>query len=140
MRADPSIEPGRTHERTWIVEEEHLASRYGSGLVDVLATPVLVAFCEETARESVDPLLPEGRKTVGTSIELSHTAPTPPGLRVTVISRLVEVDGPRLRFEIEARDEIEPIGTARHERFVVEAARFERRVAAKRRAEHVTSD
>jgi len=140
MRTDPHIEPGLTFQRTWTVEEEHLASRYGSGLVDVLATPVLVAFCEDTARGAVDPLLPEGRKTVGTSIDLSHTAPTPPGLRVTVTARLVEVDGARLRFEIEARDEIEPIGRGRHERYIVEAARFERRVAEKRQPAQSSSD
>ena len=117
-----------------MVTADHLASRHGSGLVDVLATPVLVAFCEQTAREAVDPLLPEGQTTVGGSIDLRHTAPTPPGLQVTVIARLVEIDGQRLRFEIEARDEIEPIGRARHERFVIDAERFEARVEEKIRA------
>ena len=125
------IEPGRTHERTWIVGEDHLASRYGSGLVDVLATPVLVAFCEETARQAVEPCLPEGRKTVGTSIDLTHTAPTPAGMRVTVVARLTEVSGRRLRFEVEAHDEVEPIGHGRHDRFIIDADRFEARIAEK---------
>ena len=61
------IEPGLTNERTWLIDEKHLASAFGSGLVDVLATPVLVGFCEQTARTAVDPLLREGQKTVGTS-------------------------------------------------------------------------
>jgi len=125
------IEPGLTNERTWTITEDHLASRYGSGLVDVLATPVLVAFCEETARGAVDPLLPEGETSVGTAIDLTHTAPTPPGLLVTVTARLTAVDGRRLTFEVEARDGVEPIGRARHERAIVERERFERRVAEK---------
>ena len=125
------IEPGLSNERTWTIAEEHLASRYGSGLVDVLATPVLAAFCEETARGVVDPLLADGETSVGTAIELTHTAPTPPGLSVTVTARLTAVDGRRLTFEVEARDGVEPIGRARHERAIVERERFEHRVAEK---------
>jgi len=94
----------------------------------------LVAFCEQAAREAIDPLLPEGQTTVGGSIDLRHTAPTPPGLRVTVTACLVEVDGRRLTFEVEARDEIEPIGCARHERFVIDAERFQARAIEKIRA------
>ncbi len=127
------IEIGRTNERSWIVAREHLASGFGSGLVDVLATPALVAFCEETARTSIDSALAEGESSVGTRIELEHTAPTPIGFRVTVVSRLIDVDGRRLRFEIEARDEVEPIGRAIHERFVVDRARFDERIAEKNR-------
>lgn len=125
------IEPGLANERTWTITVDHLASRYGSGLVDVLATPALVAFCEETARGAVDPLLPEGETSVGTAIELTHTAPTPPGQTVTVTARLTAVDGRRLTFEIEARDGVEPIGRGKHARAIVERERFERRVAEK---------
>ena len=126
------VEPGLTNEKTWLVDEKHLASAFGSGLVDVLATPVLVGFCEETARSAVDPFLGKGQKTVGTSITLQHTAATPPGMRVTVRARLVEVEKRRLRFVIDARDELEPIGEAEHERFIIDTERFERRVAEKR--------
>jgi len=128
------IEIGTTNERSWTVGPEHLASAFGSGLVDVLATPVLVTFCEESARTLVDPHLPDGQKTVGTSIQLDHTAATPPGMRVTVTARLVEVDRRRLRFEIEARDAIEPIGRAIHERFVIDTDRFEERIREKAQA------
>jgi len=126
------IEPGLTNEKTWLVGEKHLASAFGSGLVDVLATPVLVGFCEETARSAVDPLLGEGQKTVGTSITLQHTAATPPGMRVTVRARLVEVEKRHLRFVIDARDELEQIAEAEHERFIIDTERFERRIAEKR--------
>lgn len=126
------IEPGLTSERTWLIDERHLASAFGSGLVDVLATPVLVGFCEQTARIAVDPLLREGQKTVGTSITLRHTAATPPGMKVTVRAKLVEVERRHLRFEIEAHDEQEQIAEAQHERFIIDTERFERRIAEKR--------
>jgi len=127
------IEPGLTNERTWLIDEKHLASAFGSGLVDVLATPVLVGFCEQTARTAVDPLLGEGQKTVGTSITLRHTAATPLGMKVTVRATLVEVEQRHLRFEIEVRDEQEQIAKAQHERFIIDTERFERRIAEKRR-------
>ena len=117
------IEVGATNEMTWTVEREHLASALGSGLVDVLATPVLVGFCEECARTMVDPHLPPSQKTVGTSIRLDHLAATPLGMRVTVTATLVGIDGKRLRFEIDARDEVEPVGRATHERFVIDSDR-----------------
>ena len=127
------IEPGLTNEMTWLIDEKHLASAFGSGLVDVLATPVLVGFCEQTARTAVDPLLGEGQRTVGTSITLRHTAATPLGMKVTVRATLVEVERRHLLFEIEAQDEQEQIAKAQHERFIIDTERFERRVAKKRR-------
>ena len=125
------IEVGGSREQTWIVEPGHLASAFGSGLVDVLATPVLVGFCEECARRLVEPHLTTGQKTVGASISLDHLAATPPGMTVTVRATLVEVEGRRLTFEIEARDEVEPVAQARHVRYVIDATRFEARVAEK---------
>jgi len=125
------IEIGTTNERTWTVAPEHLASAFGSGLVDVLATPVLVGFCEECARTMVDPHLPPGRKTVGTSVSLEHLAATPLGMRVTVTATLVEIHERGLRFEIDARDEVEPVGRATHERFIIDADRFEERIREK---------
>jgi len=125
------IQPGLKNERIWLVEKEHLASAFGSGLVDVLATPVLVGLCEECCRTAVDRLLEEGERTVGSSISLRHLAATPPGMRVTLRSELVEVDKRRLRFHVEAFDEVERIAEAEHERFIIDLDRFERRVAEK---------
>jgi len=126
-----SIEAGLSNEMEWTVTKDHLASHIASGLVDALSTPSLVAFCEECARLIVDPLLPPGQKTVGTRIDLRHLAPTPPGMRVTVRAELVEVDGRKLRFRIEARDPVEKIGEAEHERFIIDSDRFARRLNEK---------
>jgi len=123
---------GLVWEQSWTIGANDLARSHGSGNVDVLATPALVAFCEETARKAVEPHLPEGATSVGTRVEIDHLAPTPSGLRVTVKSRLISVDGRRLRFEIEALDEHEPIARAVHERVIVDAVRFEERARAKR--------
>jgi len=122
---------GSTNEMTWTVAPEHLASAFGSGLVDVLATPVLVGFCEEVARTMVEAGLDPGQKTLGTYVSLEHLAATPLGMQVTVHARLTEIDRRRLRFEIEAHDEIELIGRATHDRFVIDAKRFEEGIAEK---------
>jgi fluoroacetyl-CoA thioesterase len=124
-------EVGSTNEMTWIVSTEHLASAFGSGLVDVLATPVLVGFCEEAARAMIDPHLPAGQKTVGTTISLSHTAATPPGMEVTIRASLKGMDGRKLTFDIACADEIEPIGHGEHTRFIIDSARFEAGIADK---------
>ena len=126
-----AITPGLLNETSRRVEAHHLASEWGSGLAAVLATPVLVAFCEECSRLAVDPLLPAGQETVGTWIGIRHLAATPPGMRVTVRAELKEVDGRRLRFHVEAWDDVERVGEAEHERFIIDAERFQQRLAEK---------
>jgi fluoroacetyl-CoA thioesterase len=125
---------GDAIERSWTVEPAHLATAYGSGTVDVLATPALIAFCEETSRAIVDPELPAGQGTVGTAIDFRHLAPTPPGVRVTVVARLIEIDERRLCFEVIARDPIEEVGRGTHERFIIDRRRFRDRVLDKGRS------
>lgn len=120
--------------RSWIVEEKHLARSYGSGLVDALATPALVAFCEETARSIPDRELPADQGTVGTSLTIDHVAATPSGMRVQITATLIEIDGRRLRFTFEAIDEVETIARGTHERFVIDKARFDAKLGAKRTA------
>lgn len=124
-------EIGSTNEMTWIVSKEHLASAFGSGLVDVLATPVLVGFCEETSQTMIDAHLPEGQKTVGTAVSLTHTAATPLGMKVTVRATLTAIAGRKLTFEVECEDEIEFIGRCSHTRFIIDSARFEAGIADK---------
>jgi len=125
------IEPGLRGESSWVVEERHLASAWGSGLAPVFGTPMLVALCEEAARRAVEPLLEPGQGTVGTWVSLRHMAATPSGMRVTARAELTEVAGRRLRFRVEAWDEEERIGEAEHERFIIQSARFQARIAEK---------
>ncbi|MEA1871255.1 MAG: thioesterase, partial [Candidatus Bipolaricaulota bacterium] len=84
------------------------------------------------ARLMVEPLLADGQKTVGTVVNLRHMAATPVGMQVTVHAELAEIDDRRLRFRIEAWDEVERIAEAEHERFIIDAERFARRITEKR--------
>lgn len=98
----------------------------------VFATGYLVALCEWACIELIKPHLDWPREqTLGTHIDLSHTAATPPGLTVEVRTRLEAVEGRRLVFSVRAHDGVDEIGAGRHERHVILAERFEAKVAAK---------
>lgn len=107
-----------------IVTPEMSAARVGSGLVDVFATPMLVALVEQTCYESVLPHLDEGQGTVGTLVNVSHLSATSIGKRVWCDSELTEVDRRRLVFSVKAYDEAGLIGEGTHERFVIDTAKF----------------
>ncbi|HDL86444.1 MAG TPA: thioesterase [Candidatus Acetothermia bacterium] len=123
---------GATNVMTWVVEQEHLASSFGSGLAAVLATPVLAGFCEECCRKMVDPDLPDGEQTVGTEIHIRHLAATPQGMKVIVRAVLRRTDGRSLHFDVEANDEVEKIAEGTHTRFIINSDRFSHRIKAKR--------
>lgn len=113
------------------VTEEVTADRIGSGLVKVFATPMMIALIEQTCNESVVPYLDEGQGTVGTHVDVSHCAATPVGMRVWCDSELVEVDRRRLVFDVKAYDECGLIGEGRHERFIIDSAKFQTKIDAK---------
>lgn len=114
-----------------IVTDEVTADRIGSGLVKVFATPMMVALIEQTCLESVAPHLEPGQGTVGTHVDVSHCAATPIGMRVWCDSELVEIDRRRLVFAVRACDECGLIGEGRHERFVIDNAKFQAKIDAK---------
>lgn len=96
----------------------------------VFATGFLVGLVEWTCIQLLRPHLDWPREqSVGSHVDLSHEAPTPPGATVTVAVTLREVDGRRLVFDVQARDEAALVSRGRHERFVVDAARFAKRLA-----------
>lgn len=106
------------------VAAEHTARVMKSGELEVFATPAMVALAEEAACRSVAPYLNEGETTVGTLVQLEHLAATPVGMLVSAESRLIELDGRRLVFEICVRDQRGEVGRGRHERFIVRSDRF----------------
>lgn len=114
------------------VTHENTAAVVGSGLLEVFATPMMIALMEKTACESVAPYLEEGSGTVGTKLEIRHTAATPVGMTVTCETELVEVDGRRLVFDVKAYDESGPVGEGRHERFIINNEKFLKKANAKR--------
>lgn len=109
-------------ERT--VTEELTAEALGSGLLPVFATPAAVALAEETAWRSVAGELEEGQGTVGTLMELAHIAATPLGMKVHCETELVEVDRRKLVFTVKIYDEKEKVADGRHERFIIDNAKF----------------
>ncbi|MDD6038009.1 MAG: thioesterase family protein [bacterium] len=125
------LEIGIKGTHTTIVSEKNTAKTMGSGTLDVFATPALIALMEECAWRSVADELEEGCGTVGTMLEVKHTAATPVGMKVVCESKLVQVDGRRLVFEVEAHDEAGMIGSGRHERFIVYNDRFQEKANQK---------
>jgi fluoroacetyl-CoA thioesterase len=103
-----------------------------AAMPEVLATGFMVGLVEWACIDLIAPHLDEGEMSLGVHVDLSHDAATPPGLEVAVRVRLEEVDGRRLAFATEADDGRDPICAGRHERFVVDRARFEEGVARKR--------
>ena len=130
-----SLEIGRSYKVERQVTPELSAAHFGNPGVLVLATPALVALLEETAIGCIAPTLLEGHGSVGTRVDVQHLAATPVGMRVVVRAELIEVDGRRLVFRVEAQDEQEPIASGRHERFLLNSMeKFLARVAGKGKA------
>lgn len=91
----------------------------------VLATSRLVAFMEIAAARVIRPHLGPGQLSVGTRVDVAHTAPTPVGGRVTAEARFVGRKGKLYLFEVSARDDAGEVGRGTHERAVVDTARLE---------------
>jgi fluoroacetyl-CoA thioesterase len=128
-----TLEPGLLGEVEAQVDAGMLASAVGSGSLDVFATPWLVALLERAACAAVEGRLGDtAQTTVGVRLDVRHLAPTPLGAEVRARAELVQVDGRRLVFRVEAFDAQERIGEGTHERTVVDAARLQARAEAKR--------
>ena len=116
-----------------IVTEQNTAASVGSGDLPVFATPYMIALIEEASQKSVAPHLEEGMGTVGTLLNVSHDAATPLGMKVWAESRLAELDGRRLVFEVRAFDECGQFGKGTHERFIIKKQRFLEKAEGKKK-------
>ncbi len=114
-----------------MVDKENIAAAVGSGLLPVFATPSMVAMMEAAAMNSIALCLAEDESTVGISLNIRHTSPTPMGMVVRCESELVAIDGKKLTFCVTAYDECGKIGEGMHERFIVNAAKFTAKANAK---------
>jgi len=123
--------PGRTREDHYSVSEEHTASHVGSGSLRVLATPWLIAFMERTARLLLAEDLPAGTSSVGVHVDVRHLAATPVGGQVQARAEVLSVEGPSVRFKVQAWDRQELIGEGEHERVIIDEERFLKRLNAK---------
>lgn len=118
------METGMKNTAVITVTEKDTAVFYGSGTLEVYATPAMAALMENTAMNSVSPYLSEGEATVGTLLNIKHLSATPIGCTVSCESELVEIDGRRLVFKVTARDSAGLIGEGTHERFIISAEKF----------------
>jgi fluoroacetyl-CoA thioesterase len=126
------LAPGLIGEVEIVVAEADTAVCLGSGTVPVLGTPALVGLMENAAVRALADYLSPGWTSVGGRIDVRHLAATPVGMRARARAELLEVEGRRLVFHIEAWDAVERIGEATHERFIVDEARFVAKTEAKR--------
>jgi fluoroacetyl-CoA thioesterase len=125
------LKAGLTGRSELTVGEEHTAPRVGSGLVHVLATPVMINLFEAAALDAVDQHLPAGYQSLGTVLNVRHIAATPVGLKVFSVARILRIEGRTVFLAVEAHDEKELIGDGLHERVVVNVEKFSQRVAKK---------
>jgi predicted thioesterase len=125
------LKPGLTGSADLVVGVEHTAPSIGSGLVPVLATPVMINLIEAAALAAVEHLLPAGHQSLGIHLDVRHFAATPIGMRVHASAELIAIEGRTLTFRVEARDERESIGDGTHQRVVVNVERFDQRVQRK---------
>ncbi len=117
---------GDTNEVKALVTDEITAEKGGSGALRVFGTPFLVALMENAGLEYMARELPEGKSSVGILVSAEHTAPTPVGMEVTVKVTVsnISTNGKIVDFDMEAWDEVGPIGRGKHQRAVIDIERF----------------
>ena len=133
-----SLKSGLTFEFSYQVSEDKTVPFLypdipeGQVMPKVLATGFMVGLVEFACVRAINPHLDwPNEQSVGTGINVSHLAATPPGMTVTIKGRLEKMDGRKLRFSIAAYDEIDKISEGTHERFVIDAKRFNRSIDEK---------
>jgi fluoroacetyl-CoA thioesterase len=134
-----TLKPGITYQHRYVVpSSKTVPALYPEAdeflaMPEVFATGYLVGFLEWACIKAINPHVDWPREqTVGTHIDVSHEAATPPGLEVTARVELVEVSGRKLVFAVEAHDGVELISRGRHERFVIDKDKFDAKIVAKK--------
>jgi predicted thioesterase len=125
------LKPGLTNEMERETTDEMSAQKVYPHVPNVYATRAMVGHFEEVCADLALPHLGEGEQTVGIGMKFKHLAATPLGMKVRFTAKLVEVEGRKLTFEVEGFDEVDKIGEAIHERFIINAEKFNSKVAEK---------
>jgi len=119
VEAIEGVHPGLEGRVERVVEGNLLTHHVGGK--GTFATPAMIGLMELTSHRSVEPMLPEGQTTVGYEVHVRHLAPTAPGRTIVVTSRLTEVKGNKLYFEVECREGDKLLGSGIHKRAIVAA-------------------
>ena len=118
------LETGKSFIQDLTVQPKDTAAVYGSGKLEVFATPAMVALMENTAVRCLERDLEKGSDTVGIEINVKHLKASAVGAKVSCKATVTEIEGRRIRFTIEAWDEKGPIGYAVHDRFLIDPVKF----------------
>ena len=122
---------GKKNQIKTTVSKNDTAKVFGSGELEVLATPRMIALMEECAYKCISDTLEEGATTVGTLMNVKHLSATPVGMEVTIEAEVTENEGRRVCFSVKAYDECGLIGEGTHERFIVYSEKFTQKTYAK---------
>lgn len=119
MEPRPTV--GQKHTIEVLVTPEMSAAKWGNTGVDVLATPFVIGMMEGCATLMLAPSLRPDQASVGTHVDIRHLSATPIGMLITVEAELIEVNGRRYTFNVEAKDKIETLAKGKHERYVLDS-------------------
>ncbi|MGQ9551095.1 MAG: thioesterase family protein [Candidatus Bathycorpusculaceae bacterium] len=128
---EQKLKTGLTLTAKYAVETEHAAKAVGSGEVEVLSTPAMIAFMENTALHCVREKLPKGFITVGFRVDVKHLRPVLVGEEIIVTAQLTGIEERKLKFKVKAEWRNEVVGEGQHERVVVHHERFLQRLKEK---------
>jgi len=109
----------------------HAIEFVGDGMPAVVSTPNIIQFLERTARHTLTPHLEADERSVGLEIDIKHLAPTPVGQTIHCTARIIAVEGTKIQFQIEARDDREVIVRGLHKRAIIRTDSFSKRVQEK---------
>ena len=126
------LEIGLKNEVSEVVTKEKTAIYLGSGELEVYGTPAMIALMEKASYTCVLNYLEDGFGSVGTSMNVKHLSSTPVGMEVKARCELIEIEGRKLVFKVEAYDKVGKIGEGVHERFVVENLKFQEKTNNKK--------
>lgn len=125
---------GQSREESVVVDKTNVASAVGSGLVDVFATPRMIALIELAASRCIQPNLEPGQVSVGTFVRVDHSAPTPIGMNVAAVATVTSVEKRAVEFDVVVRDAAGAVGKGTHGRFIVDKAKFMEKAEARAKA------
>jgi predicted thioesterase len=123
-----NVKEGMSSTREIYVTENDIASKLGSGNMDVFATPAMVALMENTSKSCVDLHLPFGYTTVGIEVNIKHIKASPVGMKIRCEASLIKVEGKKITFNVDAWDEKGKIGEGNHTRYIVNSEEFMKRI------------
>lgn len=121
---DHNLKAGLKHTISMKVEHNQTASYYNSGILEVFATPAMIALMENAATFCVQPYLEEGFTTVGIEVNVKHLKASAVGSNVRAEAELTKIDGKRLYFNVAAYDDKNKIGEGTHVRYIVNSKEF----------------